>query len=607
MPGCAAFEVFELHGRASERESPPPPACYVFLAPLQGFTAYKQCTACTRAPVVPAPPPTPPGAKNVLFVPIDDQRPCYRSYGQPCISPAHDRLAREGTLFTRAFAQFAWCAPSRNSFMSGRRPDRTKAWDFEHHFREPGIGADWVSLPQKFKTDGWFTTGVGKLFHPGLPPNFDAVSWTDPHTYPITFVGRGSACPAPGCDGAKSSGGPQAAEEFDNCDGKLADLALERLKIAADLYHNRSQPFFLGLGFMNPHIPYHFPAEYASLYSVPTSFAIAKFQTLHSSQPTVGWYDQGDTFTSPVGMGTYGDVQQLGGGIALRRPMNATHQQIVRRNNYAATTFTDAQLGRVLSAMDEMDLTNSTLVCSFADHGQSLGEQNLWEKMSVFEASTRVHLIIRAPWLPQSAGKVVSSVVELVSLYRTLTELAGIAPESIEPGVQGTSFASLVAGGPSPPKRRGELGIGYAMSQMTRCHGEGASPNPATSVYYACGFTRWCHTHGGCKGATPGLRNYTYMGYSVRNASWRLTIWARWNASTLCPSWNDSTNQVELYDHRRDVAVVDFDTAEHINVALEPANTQVLEQLTSVVREFYAQDCSRARITPGGTVAAPTQ
>jgi hypothetical protein len=111
-----------------------------------------------------APAPATAGLKNVLFVPIDDQRPCYKSYGDGCISPAHDRLAKEGMIFTRAFANFAWCAPSRNSFMSGRRPDRTKAWDFEHHFREPDVGPGWTSLPQRFKDAGSFTTGVGKLF-----------------------------------------------------------------------------------------------------------------------------------------------------------------------------------------------------------------------------------------------------------------------------------------------------------------------------------------------------------------------------------------------------------------------------------------------------------
>ena len=89
--------------------------------------------------------------------------------------------------------------------MSGRRPDVTKVWDFEHHFREQGVGSGWTSLPQSFKKAGYFTTGVGKLFHPDLPPNADAISWSDPLTFPITFVGRGSACP-PSSRACDSSG-----------------------------------------------------------------------------------------------------------------------------------------------------------------------------------------------------------------------------------------------------------------------------------------------------------------------------------------------------------------------------------------------------------------
>lgn len=559
-------------------------------------------------------------AKNVLFVPIDDQRACLSSLGGPCVSPAHHRLAAEGTIFTRAFAQFAWCAPSRNSFMSGRRPDRTHAWDFEHHcksrsslsgcstwplvtlvgtaVREPGIGHNWTSLPQSFKQAGYFTTGVGKLFHPGLPPNFDTESWTDPTKYPITFVGRGSACPksAPGCDGpAAGIGGPQSAGTFDNCDGKIVSLVLERLTVAALLYHNHSQPFFIGAGFMGPHIPYHFPSEYAGMYPAPEDLSIAKFQLLDKSQPTVAWYDQGDTYTSPVGIATYPEVKQSG-GLVLHSPMNVTEQRITRRDNYAAVTFTDSQLGRLLVSLDELNLTNSTLVVSFADHGQALGEQNSWEKMTLFEASTRVHLIIRAPWIPESVGRSSSAVVELVSLYRTLTELAGINPGSIEPGVQGTSFASILTGGLSPrPPSQGEPGIGYALSQMTRCGGEGPNPSSATSVWMVCGFTRHCHTHKkGCAKAAPGLRNYTYMGYSVRAPEWRLTIWARWNDSTLCPNWVDSSNQVELYDHRNDTSPVDFDTAEHVNVATNPAHTQVLDQLRVVMDRSFAQECSES-------------
>ena len=161
--------------------------------------------------------------------------------------------------------------------MSGRRPDRTKAWDFEHHFRAPDVGPGWTSLPQRFKDAGYFTTGVGKLFHPNLPPKFDPISWTDPKEYPITFavvphgpdkdpthwhnhngpqcLNTSSGRRYAGQEGQQcsllNSGGPQGPELFDECDSQLTDLAMQRLTVGAGLYHSKGQPFFLGLGYMN--------------------------------------------------------------------------------------------------------------------------------------------------------------------------------------------------------------------------------------------------------------------------------------------------------------------------------------------------------------------
>jgi iduronate 2-sulfatase len=290
----------------------------------------------------PIPPPQPPkAARNVLFVPMDDQRPLFRNaYGQSIvISPSADRLAKEGTVFTRAFANFAWCAPSRNSFMSGRRPDRTRAWDFEHHFRE--VGANWTSLPQAFKNHGFFTTGVGKLFHPGLPPDFDPPSWTEPTTYPITFGYRNWS--------HADAGGPQPPSLFDDCDSKLAELAIERLTIAADRFHNHSQPFFVGFGLRSAHIPYHYPPAYGTLYPPAANFSTAAHTTLGDSQPVVGWYDQSNA-GGVQGVATYGDVIKAG-GLALHKPMAVEEAQRVRRNYYATTSYSDAQLGKVLDSL----------------------------------------------------------------------------------------------------------------------------------------------------------------------------------------------------------------------------------------------------------------
>jgi iduronate 2-sulfatase len=192
-------------------------------------------------------------------------------------------------------------------------------------------------------------------------------------------------------------------------------------------------------------------------------------------------------------------------------------------------------------------------VVIFGDHGQGLGEHNLWEKMSIFETATRVPLLMRAPWIKESAGKVSYEVVELVSLYRTIADVVGLPNSRVESSVQGRSFASVLrsssgsGGGVDQPAAQegldgvnGEVGLaGYALSQMTRC----SKPNASATL--AQGYDP-CAT-------TPGKkRGYTYMGYSVRSSDWRLSIWARWNALTLCPEWTDPSNKVELYDHRAD-------------------------------------------------------
>jgi arylsulfatase A-like enzyme len=114
-------------------------------------------------------------SRNVLFIAVDDLRPNLGAYGHSFMhTPRMDELAESGTLFQRAYAQYAFCAPSRNSFMTGRRPDVTRAYSFMNHFREPDVGRNWLSFPQYFRSAGYWAAGAGKLYHPGLPPNFDA-------------------------------------------------------------------------------------------------------------------------------------------------------------------------------------------------------------------------------------------------------------------------------------------------------------------------------------------------------------------------------------------------------------------------------------------------
>ena len=126
--------------------------------------------------------------KNVLFIVVDDLRPDLSAYGQEYVhTPNIDKLAKESLVFERAYCQQAVCGPSRNSFMTGRRPDTTKAWNFIDHFRELNVGLNWSSLPQYFKKHGYFSSGVGKLYHPNLPPNYDPPSWSDFDKFPFVY------------------------------------------------------------------------------------------------------------------------------------------------------------------------------------------------------------------------------------------------------------------------------------------------------------------------------------------------------------------------------------------------------------------------------------
>ena len=153
--------------------------CY--LHPM-GPTHFKHgnCTSSeVRAPKPPPPPPK--NAKNVMFFISDDLRPeMFEAYGQKyMVTPNLDALAKKAMVFNRAYCQQAICGPTRNSFLSGRRPQRTKAWNFIDHFREEGVGANWTSFPGYFLQHGYTTLGGGKTYHPSLPPDNDGgKSWS---------------------------------------------------------------------------------------------------------------------------------------------------------------------------------------------------------------------------------------------------------------------------------------------------------------------------------------------------------------------------------------------------------------------------------------------
>ena len=245
----------------------------------------------------PAPAPAPAGSPNVLFIAIDDMRPSIGAMGAPVLTPAMDKLASESLMFDRAFANFPWCNPSRNSLLSGRRPDTNKVWNFNVDLRTTfdsarhpggpaGTNTSYVTLPQHFKLNGYYTTSAGKIFHSynrigsGSPINGDyPFSWSVPPTdhgkngcdNSSTCRGDGPASPGEHphgsctwCNGDTDSGSWPPHNNTNYADTDIADDVIGRLALASA--SNQSRPWFVAAGFRDPHLPWRFPRKFGELY-----------------------------------------------------------------------------------------------------------------------------------------------------------------------------------------------------------------------------------------------------------------------------------------------------------------------------------------------------
>jgi len=246
------------------------------------------------------------------------------------------------------------------------------------------------------------------------------------------------------------------------------------------------------------------------------------------------------------------------------------------RSYMSNIAFTDHQLGSIMDAMEEAGYLNNTLVLFTGDHGQNLGEHNTWTKMTAWEHSLRVPLIISVPWLEKSHGRVHTGMAEMVDFYRTLSDLAGIDPSTVDEGVEGDSLAGAF-------NEPGSSGKPYAFSQTQRINvghlkkdpfpKNAAMRLPPEADPF---FVPSCFSHN---------QDIEWMGYSVRSKRWRFTQWLAWNQTALCPVSPHAGTPIELYDHRNDTSAFDPDAAEFQNVAEKPENAQVIKNLQQVLSE----------------------
>lgn len=411
---------------------------------------------------------------NVLFIAVDDMNDDIGCCGNAQVkSPNIDRLAAEGTVFTHAYCQYALCSPSRSSLLTGLRPDTTRVFDLEYHFRQ-GL-PDVVTLPQMFTKNGYaYVARVGKIYHYGNPGDIGTSGLDDRASWMERFnpAGRDRTAleldvinytPKRGLGSAMAYYADPSGTDDQHTDGKVATQAIQMME------GHKDKPFFIAVGFYKPHCPWITPKKYFDLY--PTNdISLPKItpETEHDYPPPA---------------------------LASTRPwpyfgISPEHAVECKRAYYAAISFVDAQVGKVLDAVDRLGLRDHTIIIFWSDHGYHLGEHGLWFKQSCFEEAARAPLIISLPH-QKTAGRPSRRLVELLDIYPTLADLAGVTPPA---GLEGRSLRPLLE-------------------------------NPAAG---------WDHP------AFTQVQRGKFPGYSIRTERWRYT------------EWDLGAKGVELYDENAD-------------------------------------------------------
>ncbi|XP_027391304.1 iduronate 2-sulfatase isoform X2 [Bos indicus x Bos taurus] len=419
---------------------------------------------------------------NVLLIIVDDLRPSLGCYGNKLIrSPNIDQLASRSLLFQNAFAQQAVCAPSRVSFLTGRRPDTTRLYDFNSYWRVHA--GNFSTIPQYFKENGYVTMSVGKVFHPGISSNHSddsPYSWSVPPYHP-------------------------SSEKYENTKEFQKLYPLENVSLAPDP-------------------------------QVPTGLPLVAYNP---------WMD----------LRQREDIQALNLSVPYG-PIPADFQRKIRQSYFACVSYLDTQVGRLLSALDDLQLASSTIVAFTSDHGWALGEHGEWAKYSNFDVTTRVPLMFYVPGrtapLPVEGekffpyldpfdsvsevpepGRQTGDLVELLSLFPTLAGLAGL---HVPPRCPIPSFHMELC-------REGRN-----LLKLFEDHGEEEEPhvrsNPRELVAYSqyprpADSPQW-------NSDKPSLEDIKVMGYSIRTVDYRYTVWVGFNPQEFLANFSD-IHAGELY------------------------------------------------------------
>jgi len=412
-----------------------------------------------------------PRPPNVLLITADDLNDHMGTFGHPLVkTPNLDRLAARGVRFIRAYNQFPLCSPSRVSLLTGLRPDATGVHDLQTDFRK--LLPDVVTLPQMFKRSGYVAARVGKIYHYGNPGQIGTSGLDDPASWDEFVNPKGidkdeeaqltNLTPTRPLGSALAYYASPAADEA-HTDGKVA------AEVIALLEKHKGRPFFIGAGFYRPHVPLIAPQKYFDLYPL---------EKIPAPAPSPdSWIPPAARFTDPPHWG----ISERGQRESIRA-------------YYASISFLDANVGRLLDALDRLGLADRTIVVFASDHGYHLGEHGQWMKQTLFERSARTPLIIAGPGVAAKGGSS-SRIVELLDLYPTLAALIGVRAPA---GLQGRSLIPLLE-------------------------------NPAAA---------WDHP--AVTQVRRGAAGSFFKGYSIRTESWRYT------------EWDEGRRGAELYDEVAD-------------------------------------------------------
>lgn len=403
------------------------------------------------------------------MVVIDDLRTELGCYGVDAMhSPSIDRFAQKGMLFNHAYAQYPVCNPSRSSFLSGLRPDEVGIISNTVPLRR--VQPNLVTLPQLFRENGYFTAGIGKIFHLSVDHADERALFVDPLSWDYFFDALdGTTKTGRQGEGRNLTNGKIPWATWQAAAGDDADQpdGINNLEVLKVLEDNHERPFFIGYGIHKPHDPFIAPKKYFE------------------------FYPEGRTQLAEEPEGRSKRIKMAIPNDRIFVEFTDQERREFKRAYQAGVSFADAQVGKLMDRLDQLELWDSTIVIIMGDHGYHLGEHDWWNKVTVFEDGARAPMLI---WVPDALGmgKPTDSLMEFIDLYPTLVDYAGLAPPH---KLSGASLRPVLE-------------------------------DPNASVKEAA--------------YTQVTRGPKVMGRSVRTRRWRYT------------EWGEGKHGVELYDHSKD-------------------------------------------------------